>query len=259
MAFNTDKHTMVESEDGSFTAYSTQFQEHYHSTRDGALHESLYKHVIPAFEHHKDKDELNILDICFGLGFNTLATLYYMREEGIIKKVRIFSPEFDGELIASLKDFHYPEIFAPFLPIIEALSTKQVYEDENLYIELYIGDARDYIASCDERFDVVYQDAFSPATNPLLWTKEYFADMTKCVSDEVIITTYSMALKTRIALYENGFNLYINRGEGYRDATLASKMSLQGYEKVDIKHKMSCNPDVHALRDADVISAEDVL
>jgi len=249
MAFDTDKHTMVQSEDGSFTAYSSAFNEHYHSTRDGALHESLYKHVIPAFEHHKDKEELTILDICFGLGFNTLATLYYMRKNGIKKKVRIFSPEFDADLIASLRNFTYPDIFTSFLPIVEALSTTHVYKDEQLYIELYIGDAREYLRSCEERFDIVYQDAFSPATNPLLWTKEYFADIARLIKDDGIVTTYSMALKTRLALYENGFNIYINSGEGHRDATLASKEKLMDYKRVDMVHKIACNRDVHPLYD----------
>ena len=253
MSFDTEKHTMVESEDGSFTAYSSEFQEHYHSTRDGALHESLYKHVIPAFEHHKDKDELTILDICFGLGFNTLATLYYMREHNIKKRVRIFSPEFDGDLIASLKSFTYPDIFESFLPIIEALSTNNVYEDEQFYIELYIGDAREYLRSCQECFDIVYQDAFSPATNPLLWTKEYFADIARLIKDDGIVTTYSMALKTRLALYENGFHIYINSGEGHRDATLASKSNLIGYEEVNMPHKIACNADVSSLHDKGIV------
>ena len=251
MAFNTEKHTMVQSDDGSFTAFSSEFQEHYHSTRDGALHESLCKHVIPAFEHHKEKDEITILDICFGLGFNALATLHYMKENHIDKKVRIFSPELDAELIASLKSFSYPDIFAPFLPIVEVLSTKNVYEDEQLYIELYVGDAREYLLSCGERFDIVYQDAFSPQTNPLLWTKEYFGDIARLINDDGILTTYSMALKTRLALHENGFNIYLNSGEGYRDATLASKSELNGCEKVDMAHKIVCNPGVRPLIDSE--------
>ncbi len=244
---------MVQSDDGSFTAFSSEFNEHYHSTRDGALHESLYKHVIPAFEHHKERDELTILDICFGLGFNTLATLYYMRENSIKKKVRIFSPEFDGELITSLKSFSYPDIFAPFLPIIEALSRDNVYQDDQLYVELYIGDAREYLRGSREHFDIVYQDAFSPATNPMLWTKEYFADIARLMKDDGILTTYSMALKTRLALYENGFNIYINRGEGHRDATLASKGKLVGYEEVDMEHKIACNKDICPLHDEEIV------
>ena len=253
MAFDTTKHTMVQSDDGSFTAYSSEFEEHYHSTRDGALQESLCKHVIPAFEHHKQKDELCILDICFGLGFNTLATLHYAKQQGLKKKLRIFSPEFDAELIASLKSFTYPDIFTPFLPIIEALSTKNVYEDDQLYIELYIGDAREYLRNCGERFDIVYQDAFSPSVNPILWTKEYFHDIGRLIKDDGILTTYSMALKTRLALYENGFNIYLNCGKGYRDATLASKSELTGYEKVDMEHKISCNRDVRPLYDDDIV------
>jgi len=41
---------IVQSEDGSFTAYSKKFDEHYHSLKDGAYTEALYKHVIPAFK-----------------------------------------------------------------------------------------------------------------------------------------------------------------------------------------------------------------
>ena len=249
MGFDTVKHQMVESEDGSFTAYSSEFQEHYHSTRDGALHESLYKHVIPAFNHHAKRETLTILDICFGLGFNTLATLYYMKQEKIAKKVRIFSPEFDLELIQSLESFTYPPFFEPFLPMMKALSQEHRYEDEEISVELYIGDARAYLRECSEEFDIVYQDAFSPSSNPLLWTKEYFDDIARLIKSDGILTTYSMALQTRLALHENGFHIYINSGEGYRDATLASLSMLEGYKEVDMEHKMACNPDVKPLYD----------
>jgi tRNA U34 5-methylaminomethyl-2-thiouridine-forming methyltransferase MnmC len=67
----------IETGDGSNTLFSKEYNEHYHSTKDGAINESLYKHIIPAITHHKDKKSLKILDICFGLGYNTLATLHY--------------------------------------------------------------------------------------------------------------------------------------------------------------------------------------
>ena len=251
MGFESAEHKMVQSEDGSFTAYSSAFKEHYHSTRDGALHESLSKHVIPAFKHHQDRDEITILDICFGLGFNTLATLYYMQKEGIKKRLRIFSPEFDQELISSLPEFQYPSIFDPFLEILSSLSKTGKYEDKDLYIELYIGDARVYLKACREEFDVVYQDAFSPASNPLLWSQEYFKDIASLLKEDGILTTYSMALKTRLALHENGFKIYINAGDGHRDATLAALTELKGYKLVNMPHKIACNPDVISLRDAD--------
>ena len=62
-------------EDGTNTLYSKEFDEPYHSTKDGALHESLEKHVKPSLSIKNKHNTLTILDICFGLGYNTFATL----------------------------------------------------------------------------------------------------------------------------------------------------------------------------------------
>ena len=83
----------------------------------------------------------------------------------------------------------------------------------------------------------------------MLWTKEYFSDISNAIKDEGVLTTYSTALRTRLALYENGFNLYLNKGEDFRTATVASKTKLDKFELVDMQHKISCNPDVKSLRD----------
>lgn len=240
---------MVLSEDGSYTAYSKEYDEHYHSTKDGALHESLVKHVIPAFKIKKNQETINILDICFGLGFNTLATIYYHRQNSLTCKLNICSPELDVNLVKSLKNFTYPKEFDEFKHIILELIQSGSYKDETLHVELFLGDAREYVQKFKDRFDVVYQDAFSPSANPSLWTKEYFFDIKECMKKDGILTTYSMALATRLALYENGFNIYINSGEGFRDATVASMNELGEFSHVDMKHKISCNPHVKSLRD----------
>ena len=242
----------IQSEDGSYTAYSALFKEHYHSTKDGALKESLLKHVQPAFELQKGKNELHILDICFGLGLNTLATLYYYQAHAPNTKLYIYSPEFDTKLIESLPQFHYPKEFKCYTHIIKALTTKHFYKDEKIHIELFLGDAREYIKYFHNRFDIVYQDAFSPANNPLLWTKEYFADIEQAIKEDGILTTYSTALKTRLALHVNGFYVYLAEAKGVRNFTLASKKLLPTLQKVDMSHKIRCNPDVKPLSDTKV-------
>ena len=247
--FENQWHTLKLSDDGSYTAYSKEYDEHYHSTKDGALHESLTKHVVPAFEHVKGKKEVNILDICYGLGFNTLATILHYKKYAPQTKVNIYSPELDEALVKSLTHFEYPQEFESFKKIIEALSTKGSYSDETLSIELFLGDAREYIKKFDNMFDIVYQDAFSPSTNPILWTQEYFSDIKKAMKEEAILTTYSTALKTRLALHVNGFRIYMNEGENYRNATLASFNELENYKEVDMEHKIACNPDIKPLTD----------
>ena len=250
MDFNNKSHTMVMSEDGSYTAYSKEYDEHYHSTRDGALHESLLKHVIPAFKIKQYQSEINILDICFGLGFNTLATIYYAKQNFPHTKINIYSPELDADLVKSLENFTYPKEFEEFSEIIKSLVDNGVYDDGLWHIEVFLGDAREYIKQFSHaKFDVVYQDAFSPSVNPVLWTKEYFGDIRNIIKDDGILTTYSIALATRLALYENGFNIYINSGKDFRNATVACVDKLNEFELVDIKHKISCNPHTKPLMD----------
>ena len=181
-------------EDGTNTLYSKEFDEPYHSTKDGALHESLEKHVKPALALTKNKTKLTILDICFGLGYNTFATLFYIKKHKLSTKVHILSPEFDEGLVRSLDTFDYPPEFENIKHIIKAISQDLYYEDEQFKIEILLGDARKSIPQIKEKVDIVYQDAFSPAHNPLLWTTEYFRDVRTICKEDAILTTYSTAL-----------------------------------------------------------------
>jgi len=242
---------LVKSKDGSFTLYSEQFDECYHNVKDGALAESLKKHVEPAFEFVEDKEEIAILDICFGLGYNTLATIFYLKEKKIDKKIHIISPEFDKSLVNSLKDFIYPKEFEPFKKVIESISKECFYEDENIKVEVKIADAREIIKKIDKKIDICYQDPFSPKKNPLLWTVEYFKDISEIIKRNGIITTYSIAAPVRMALYENGFIIYEKENKGLKKQTIASK-SLLPLKKIDMEAKIKRSSS-KPLRDKDCI------
>lgn len=235
--------------DGSYTLYSTEFDEPYHSDSDGALRESLHKHIIPAFAIKDTEESLTILDICYGLGYNTLATLYYIQKEQLPTKIKIISPEFDRGLIVSLSSFEYPKEFAPFKNIIDTISRDFYYEDEQISIEILLGDARETLPQLQEQFDIVYQDPFSPAHNPLLWTREYFATIGSLVKEDAILTTYSTAAAVRMGLDESGFQLFIKRGVDMRDSMVASPSMLDGLEYIDMQLKKIRNPDAKSLRD----------
>lgn len=244
---------VIVTEDGSKTLYSKEFDQAYHSTKDGALQESLQKHVIPAFSLQKSKDHLTILDICFGLGYNTLATLYYVKLNHLDTKIHILSPEFDRELVESLSTFEYPKEFDILKPVIRELSQNFYYEDEQFKIEVLIGDARESIPKIKEKIDIVYQDAFSPKQNPLLWTKEYFRDIRAICNDDAIITTYSTAIATRMGLYENGFEIFLYYGEDARRSTIASPQMIEGLEYVDMELKQERNREARSLKDEEFL------
>ena len=244
-----DQKRVVLCEDGTNTLFSAEFDEPYHSTKDGALHESLEKHVKPALALTKDKTELTILDICFGLGYNTFSTLYYIKAEGLKTKVHILSPEFDEALVRSLETFDFPPEFESIKPIIKAISQNLYYEDEQFKIEILLGDARESIPKIQEKIDIVYQDAFSPAHNPLLWTTEHFSDIRNICKEDALLTTYSTAAAIRLGLYENGFFIFLHSAELMRNSTVASLKMIKGLEYIDMELKKVRNPQACSMKD----------
>ncbi|CAA6799485.1 MAG: SAM-dependent methyltransferase (EC [uncultured Sulfurovum sp.] len=242
---------LVLCEDGTNTLFSKEFNEPYHSTKDGALHESLEKHVKPALAIKKESKNLVILDICFGLGYNTFATIYYVHKHNLKTKIHIISPEFDEELVCSLHTFKYPSEFEDIIHIITAISQNACYEDEQFKIEVLLGDARVEVPKIKEKIDVIYQDAFSPAHNPLLWTKEFFADMTNISKEDAILTTYSTAAAIRLGLYENGFLIFTHSAKLMRTSTVASMKMIEDFDYIDMELKKERNPTAKSFRDED--------
>jgi len=245
---------LVETQDGSNTLYSKEYNQHYHSTKDGALNESFLKHILPAFKYHKVKKDFVILDICFGLGYNTLATLYHLQKQNIDCKVHIYSPELDLELIQGLKNFVYPQEFKAFYKIIESLSNKLFYEDENYKIQIYNQDAREVLQELNEKnikFDIVYQDPFSSDVNRSLWTQEYFKQIVKLLAEDGIITTYSIATPVRLSMYENRLNIYEILQDNNKKSTIALKKKIDdpSFHYVDMELKKIRNQNAKALKD----------
>lgn len=240
--------------DGSFTLYSKEFSQHYHNVKDGALHESLSKHVIPSYEFVKDFKQVHILDICFGIGYNTLATLYYYSMMQTNKKIFIYSPEFNLDLLQSLVQFPYPKEFEKYHNIVSALSNNFFYEDQALTIQIYNGDAREYLdilARKKVKIDIVYQDAFSSNVNRSLWTKEYFAQIYKLLGKKSVITTYSIATSVRLSMYENSLKIYEVVQNNTNKSTIATVESLEDskYKFIDMELKKQRNPSATPLYD----------
>ena len=242
--------SIVATKDGSNTLFSKLYNQHYHNPDDGAINEALSKHIIPAFTFHKNKSELTILDICFGIGYNTFSTIYYCLQNNLNIKLNIFSPELDGNLVKSLANFAFPKEFDCIKHIINSIAQNCKYEDENVKIEVFIGDARDYIRSLEKNsFDIIYQDAFSSDVNFELWTKEYFDDIYKLCKNSCIMSSYAIATPIRLSMYEAGFFIYENRPVK-RKITLAFKQKQDLIEKyVDMELKKQRNKEAVALYD----------
>jgi len=240
----------VQTKDGSHTLFSQKYNQHYHNPDDGAINESLTKHILPTFKYHENKKELKILDICFGIGYNTFSTIYHIKKNKLNKKVIIYSPELDGNLVSSLQNFDFPKEFEDIKHIIKEVAKKLKYEDENIKIEVSIGDARKYIKTLEKQsFDIIYQDAFSSEVNVELWTKEYFDDIYKLCNKTCVMSSYSVATPIRLSMNEAGFFIYEYRPEK-RKITLATKSKKNVLGKfIDMDLKRQRNKEAKAIYD----------
>ena len=231
---NKNIYKEVKTKDNTFTLKNIKYNECYHSS-EGALKETYYKHVsiMETLSKNIKEDEIRILDICFGLGYNTFVSILHRPHN---KKLKIFSPELDLELIKLLKNFKYPKEFEKIRHIIEAVSKDLYYKDDFIEIEVANEDARKYIKNL-QNIHFVYQDAFSPKVNRELWTYEYFSDLKHILNKNGVITTYSVATPVRCALYKLGFKLYTHPYDFIRKGTIASLRELD-YLKVNFEEKL---------------------
>ncbi len=248
-------------QDSTITLYSKEFDENYHSTSDGALKETLHKHILPALEMcwNLKKEKICVLDICFGLGFNTLALVAELKKRGFKGEVEIHSPEMNMALVKQLLHHPYPKELESLKEILEKLVESQFFYKDNLKIFLHFGNAREILKSfeCD-KFDVIFQDAFSPLKNPILWTFEYFKMLYKISKKEVLITTYSQNSSTLYSAFLAGFYAFKLKQNSVRDSVILCKDSkipplncknIKNISLIDMEHKIKVNKNLKAMFD----------
>ena len=184
---------LTPTKDNSYTFFNEEYQEAYHSLT-GALEEAQKKYVEPL----EVKDGHCILDICFGLGYNTFAAMQHA------KHLTIIALEKDTEILQNLQIL---EINQTYNTIIKEVAKKHTYKDDNYEITLLLGPAQETIKKISEKVDIVFLDPFSPKKNPELWTKEFFQDIYKTMKPGAKLATYSCARTVRDNLKAVGFTV----------------------------------------------------
>lgn len=235
--------------DGSATLFSHQFNESYNSILCGALSESYEKHVKPVFsQRQRFNERIKILDVCFGLGYNTFAALLYAKKLGIC--IDITSPEIDENLPNKLLNFTFPQEFNELKCVIKDLADKGESSFCGSTIKIVFGDFRKTIHTIENQFDAVFQDPFSLRNNHLLWSFEYFCELYSKMSNFGILTTYSRSSAVRLTLNEAGFFVYeLTLNAPIRSGTIASIAKLNEYQEIDIAKKKLLNPKLKIITD----------
>ncbi len=205
-SINFEDRRLHQTDDGSFTLAINGGSETYHSRR-GAHSESQHVYVDTGFRAIADAaKEVRILEVGFGTGLNALLTLRTLLADFPLAQVKYTALE--------PRPLHVPEVAA----------LNYFTEDECTWLERFHTTAFEggyspnpqFELSCktvtlaeykcdDGAFDLVYYDAFGPATQPELWNKVAFARIAALLRSGGAFVTYCAKGQVRRDLESVGF------------------------------------------------------
>ena len=187
---------LMQTADGSFTLFIPEVQETYHSTH-GAVQESMHVFIENGLKAC-DKEMIRVLEVGLGTGLNAMLTLQYATKKIDYCALEPYplSKEILNELVTSGSDqfemkFHASKA-GDWISIQENFS----------FVRMEVG-LEEF--SSEEKFDVIYYDAFGPRVEPGLWTLERLQQCFNLLNEGGVFVTYCAKGEVRRNLQAAGF------------------------------------------------------
>lgn len=195
--------------DGSHTVSIPEMNVTYHSVH-GAIQESQHVFIKAGLINSNIFDYIGVhqvLEIGFGTGLNALLTLIEAdKHKNRIYYTAIEPYPLDKEQISQLnycEQLNLPQYQSRFERIHE-IGWEEMYEISEYFRLTKIKCSLEAFSS-EELFSIIYFDAFAPAAQPELWTKEIFEKLYKLLIPGGILVTYCSKGDVRRAMQAAGF------------------------------------------------------
>lgn len=205
---------LTPTEDGSVTLYVPTLNEHYHSVH-GAIQEAQHIFIRAGLFHfletHPDhitpENPLHILEAGFGSGLNAYLTLL----QAIDKKIPIHYHSLEKYPLTTseIQALNYPEQIGKDRHLFQELHHCSWNTPHRLssYFILHKQQADFREIDFQNRFHIVYFDAFNPEVQPHLWTEAVFQRFYQAMRTDSLLVTYCVKGIVKQALRANGFTL----------------------------------------------------
>lgn len=196
-------------DDGSFTFFSEEFGETFHSQL-GAKQEAFLKFAVATdLAERAKQSQIRLLDVCYGLGYNTAAALETIWAINPDCRVEAYGLELDASVSqAAIRPPLIDSWSDSVQAVLRTLAVDHGCQTPNLSAKLLIGDARQTIQQLQGfEADAIFFDPFSPRRCPQLWTVEFFQLTAGCLARSGKLATYSRSASVRAALRAAGFQI----------------------------------------------------
>lgn len=210
------KRTLITTADGSHSLYVKDLDEHYHSIH-GAIQEAVHVFIKTGlhFMHHKNYQEMNILEIGFGTGLNALLTC--LEAEKLNIKINYTGLEAFPLENNLLKELNYVDLITA-LSYPEKNKTQQIFEQlhssewqKNVPISKHFNLNKINNTLQDvpltESYDLIYFDAFGPRVQPDMWEDELLSKIYLATRAKGCLVTYCAKGEVKRSLKKVGFKV----------------------------------------------------
>lgn len=198
---------IITTADGSHSLYISAIDETYHS-RHGALQESKYVFIEQGLKH-SELGEIKVLEIGFGTGLNALLTALYAQEHKI--KVTYHSLETLPLAIDLMKNIADEQTIGEgnmdlFLSLHAAAWEEEIVIHDYFTLKKIKSPLQEYQAE-NNRYDLIYYDAFGPRAQPEMWEAALFNRIANITNTDGIFVTYCAKGQVRRDLIAAGFDM----------------------------------------------------
>ena len=229
-------------EDGSFTFFSSEFQEKFHS-QSGAKQEAEGKFVLACQLAQKaaQTNHLALLDVCYGLGYNSASALETIWSVNPHCRVTLIALELDLNVSRQAIAYHLLDQWQDAIPqLLGKLAINGRVENTRINAQLLIGDARLTLQQVQQsgfKADAIFVDPFSPPKCPQLWTVEFLTLLAQSLASEGRLATYSCAASVRTALSLAGLKFGASLQVGRRSPGTIANWTGQDLRSISLQEQ----------------------
>lgn len=201
------KREIIQTLDGSTTIHIAEWDECYHS-KHGAIQEAQHVFIKNGLSLFENK-HVSILEIGFGTGLNAFITL--LEAKKMQQTIHYVGVEAYPISAAEVLDMNYVvELDATNESLIfDAIHQSNWEEKVVLNANFTLTKRKQFFEEIEDenKFDLIYFDAFGYRVQPELWSTEIFRRMFNALKVNGILVTYAARGVVKRSMIEVGFTV----------------------------------------------------
>lgn len=226
-------HKTISLKDGSTTFWNKNYHDYYHP-KEGAITQAQKLFMQNSeLEKRLLQGDVRVLDIGFGMGYNTFEALKIAQKLGEYR-LHVSAIDQDRELLMqSVKVV--PE--ALHVKMLEDIYCHDTYQDTYGKVEFINKEARYALDLLDKPFDIIFLDPFLESNNATLVSVEFFQKLKTLLKADGILVASTALHVSQIGLRQAGFEVSLANDDKSDIKGIVAKVAISLQHEVGIPYR----------------------